>query len=169
MNTRRFFRRGASLTVLAFIVLISPAAAKPPAPQGTDSTATPLAVQKYEVDGVQVELLSVKRSSGFLTVKWQYRNTTAQPQAIGEHTGAMSGAWSGPYSLSWDFRVLANGQEIKVPGQTLAQKHGPDKIVVIKPKKVYSTWAKVPDPGADVQKVTVNIQGADPFDDVTVT
>ena len=169
MNTRRFFRPAVSLTVLACVILTSFGAGKIPAAQGTDSTAVPLAVQKYEVDGVQVELLSVTRSSGFLTVKWQYRNTTAQPQTIGEHTGAMSGAWSGPYSLSWDFRVLANGKEIKVPGQTLAQKHGPQKIVVIAPKKVYSTWAKVPDPGADVQKVTVSIQGADPFDDVTVT
>jgi hypothetical protein len=168
MNIIPFVRRAVpSLAVLSCVALTSLGAVTPPqAPAGTE---TPLAVQRYEVDGVQVELLSVKRTSdGYLTVKWQYRNTTDKPVTIGANTGAMRSAWSAPYSLSWDFRVLANGKELKVPGQTMAAKHG-NKINVVPAKKVLTTWAKVPDPGADVQKVNVSIQGADPFEDVAVT
>lgn len=166
MKRRSFVTRVASLAALSCAGLITIAAA-PPAPATADGT--PIAVQKYEVEGVQVELLSVKRTSDtMLTVKWQYRNTTDKPQTIGANTGAMRSAWSAPYSLSWDFKVIANGKELTVPGHTMAAKHG-NKTNVIPPKKVLTTWAKVPDPGPDVQKVSVSIQGADPFDDVSVT
>jgi hypothetical protein len=164
MSTRRFLRQGVSLLVLACVVLTTLGAEQLTAPLATWRTAVPIATRKYEVDGVLVELLSVTRSNSFLTVRWQYRNTTDKTQLLGEHAGA-----SGPYSLSWDFRVIANGKAYTVPGQTLAKQHGPDKIVVLGPKKVYTNWAKVEDPGPDVKTVSVIVQGADPFDDVTVT
>ncbi|HEY0383281.1 MAG TPA: hypothetical protein VGC72_13890 [Candidatus Elarobacter sp.] len=144
----------------------APPAAAPPAASAT----TPIAVQDYEVEGVKVELLGVKRTSdGFLTVTWQYRNTTDQPKAIGANTGAMAGAWSAPYSLSWDFRVIAAGKELKVPGQTMAAKHA-KKVTMLPGKKVLANWAKVPDPGPDVTKVSISLQGIPmPFDDVPIS
>jgi hypothetical protein len=43
-------------------------------------------------------------------------------------------------------------------------------VTVIPPMKVLSNWAKVPDPGPDVLKVSVSLQGIPmPFDDVTIT
>jgi hypothetical protein len=158
-----------ALAVLMCAPLASLAASPAPAPPAAPAAA-PIAVQDYEVEGVKVELLGVKRTSdGFLTVMWQYRNTTNEPKTVGANTGAMEGAWSAPYSLSWDMRVIAAGKELKVPGQTMAAKHA-KKVTVIPAHKVLANWAKVPDPGPDVQKVSITLQGIPmPFDDVTIT
>ena len=170
MRTFPSIRGLAPALVVLMCVPLAAAAATPAAAPPAAPAATPIAVQDYEVEGVKVELLGVKRTSdGFLTVTWQYRNTTNQPKSVGANTGAMKHAWSGPYSLSWDLRVIANGKELKVPGQTMAAKHA-DKVTVIPPMKVLSNWAKVPDPGPDVQKVSVSLQGIPmPFEDVTIT
>ena len=87
----------------------------------------------------------------------------------------MSGRWSAPFSLAWDFFLTAAGQQYKVAhGQVdlLAGKHNGEmfspKTVVLGPKKTYNTWAKVKDPGPDVKSVSVSIQGADPFDDIAI-
>lgn len=158
-----------ALAILMCVPLATVGASPAPAPPAA-AAATPIAVQDYEVEGVKVELLGVKRTSdGFLTVTWQYRNTTDQPKTVGANTGAMEGAWSAPYSLSWDMRVIAAGKELKVPGHTMAAKHA-KKITVIPAHKVLANWAKVPDPGPDVQKVSVSLQGIPmPFDDITIT
>ena len=160
------------LTSLAVLLCapVATLAVSPSAPPAATAAATPIAVQDYEVEGVKVELLGVKRTSdGFLTVTWQYRNTTSQPKLIGANTGAMKGAWSAPYSLSWDLRVIAAGKELKVPGQTMAAKHA-QKVTVLAGNKVLSNWAKVPDPGPDVQKVSISLQGIPmPFDDVPIS
>ena len=162
--------RGLTSLAIVWCIPLATLAASPSAPPAAAPAATPIAVQDYEVEGVKVELLGVKRTSdGFLTVTWQYRNTTSQPKNIGANTGAMAGAWSAPYSLSWDMRVIAAGKEYKVPGQTMAAKHA-KKVTVLAGNKVLSNWAKVPDPGPDVQKVSVSLQGIPmPFDDVPVT
>jgi hypothetical protein len=161
--------RGLASSLAVLCCLPVGALAASPAP-AADTAAVPIAVQDYEVEGVKVELLSVKRTSdGFLTVRWQYRNTTDQPKIIGANTGAMAGAWSAPYSLSWDLRVIAAGKELKVPGQTMAAKHA-KKVTVLPGKKVLANWAKVPDPGPDVQKVSVTLQGVPgPFDEVPIS
>lgn len=170
MHAFRIIRGLAVSAALACCLPCSVLAAAPAPAPATVGAETPIAVQDYEVEGVKVELLSVKRTSdGFLTVRWQYRNTTDQPKTIGANTGAMAGAWSAPYSLSWDLRVIAAGKELKVPGQTMAAKHA-KKVTVLAPKKVLANWAKVPDPGPDVQKVSVTLQGIPaPFDEVPIS
>lgn len=147
------------------------------AAQGAAPTAAPtpanLGVQDYEVPGVQVVLFSVKRGSdGYITVRWGYRNTTSTPKNIGTNTTATSGAWSGPYSLAWDFYLMAGGAKYATADGgdgKLAASHGPNKVVVIGPKQTLATWAKVKDPGKDVKTVGVYVQGAAPFDEIPIS
>jgi hypothetical protein len=133
----------------------------------------PLGVQDYEVPGVQVLLLSLKRTSdGYITAKWAYHNTTSSAKTIGSNTGVINGAWSTPFSLAWDAFISAGGQQYKVvPGGAglLAGTHGGNKTLVLGPKMTYATWAKFKDPGKDVTKVSVSIQGAAPFDDAPIS
>jgi hypothetical protein len=58
-----------------------------------------IAVNDYEVDGVEA-LLSVNRiSDGSLTVKWEYRNETNAPKRPGESFDGMGSTEA--YSLVW--------------------------------------------------------------------
>lgn len=73
----------------------------------------PIAVNDYEVDGVPVALLSVKRiSDGSLTVKWEYRNKTNEPKPLGESFDEMGS--SEAYSLVWHAYLADSRHKIKV-------------------------------------------------------
>jgi hypothetical protein len=144
----------------------------------TGAAPANLGTADYEVPGVQVVLLSLKRGAdGFLTLRWAYRNTTASSKTIGANTGAMDKAWSANYSLAWDTYLSAGDTKYTVArvqgrGELMAEKHGgafASKTLIIAAKQSYATWAKFPDPGAGVTKVTVYIQGAPPFDDVPIS
>lgn len=138
------------------------------------ASSPPLGVQDYEVPGVQVVLLSLKRTSdGYVTAKWAYHNTTSSAKAIGNNTSVINGAWSTPFSLAWDAYISAGGQQYKVaPGGAglLAGSHGGNnKTLVLGPKMTYATWAKFKDPGKDVTKASISIQGTAPFEDVPIS
>lgn len=138
------------------------------------SRAANLGVHDYSTPGVQVILLSVKRTSdGNLTLRWGYHNTTSKPLTIGKDSGAQSST-NGPYSLGWDTYVMASGTQyavIKDP-HVLAGMHpgfASDPSYSLAPHQTFTTWAKVPAPGTDVKAVTVYIRGADPFEDVPIS
>ncbi len=140
------------------------------------AATTNLGVQDYDVAGVQVILLSAKRTSdGYITVKWAYHNTTRTSKKLGENSGVMTGAWSAPYSLSYDSYILANGTQYHVAkGNTLAKTHTSptyqvQKIVILGPLQTYSEWAKYDAPPADVDKITFSVEGTTPFEDVPLT
>jgi len=70
-----------SLTRLATGPAFEAAATGPADPGGA---APAIAAGDYEVEGVEVDLLSVKRvSDGTLTVTWEYRNKTDPPKKLG--------------------------------------------------------------------------------------
>jgi hypothetical protein len=135
--------------------------------------APAIAVNDYEVDGVEVALLSVKRvSDGTLTVKWEYRNKTAQPKKLGESFGGMGS--SEAYSLVWHAYLVDGRNRMKYPvvkdtrGEPVAGKHGPGKVVMLGPKKTLGTWAKFIAVPAEVTKISVFIPGVQPFEDVPI-
>lgn len=134
--------------------------------------AADLGMQDYEVSGVQVHLLSVKRTSAnSLTVKWQYRNTTSAPQKLGE---SFSGIGSSErFSLTSDFYVSdPSGAKYSVlmdpSHDPMASSHAGSKVVMLGPKQTMTVWAKVAGPPADVTKVTVYVPGCAPFEDVPI-
>jgi hypothetical protein len=144
----------------------------------TTTSAAPanLAVADYDVPGVQIVLLSLKRGSdGYLTLRWAYRNTTTSPKTIGGDSTAMNGAWSANYSLAYDAYITAAGkqyQAVRTSGGMLAEKHGgtfASKTIVVGANQTYTTWAKFKDPGAEVSKVSVYLQGVPPFEDVPIS
>jgi hypothetical protein len=133
----------------------------------------PLAVSDYEVDGVQVELLSVQRvSDGTITVRWQYRNTTDQPKQLGESFKGMG--WSEPFSLVYDAYLVDARGKMKYPvlkddrGGLVAGKHAGRKVVTLGPKRTLGAWAKFAAPPAAATKISVFIPGAQPFEEISI-
>jgi hypothetical protein len=132
----------------------------------------PEMVHDYQVDGVKVTLLSVARTSGdTITVRWQYRNESSEPQKIGETFRGMGS--SEAYSLVWDSYVADTGSKTKYTvlkdsrGEPVAAAHGGSKLVTLAPKAALSTWAKFAVP-ADVKQVTVVVPGVEPFEDIPI-
>ena len=136
--------------------------------------AANLGVHDYSTPGVQVVLLSVKRTSdGNLTLRWAYHNTTGSPKNIGADTSAQSST-NPQWSLAWDVYVMAGGTRYALitsptvlagthPGYYFTQTYA------VAPHQTFATWAKVPAPGKDIKTVTVYIRGADPFEDIPLS
>jgi hypothetical protein len=148
----------------------------PPGAAADDQSAAPapLAVGDYEVDGVEVALLSVKRvSDGTLTVKWSYRNKTNEPKKLGESFEGMGS--SEAYSLVWHAYLVDAKNKMKYPvvkdssGDPVAARHAPGKVVILGPKKTLNTWAKFIAVPAGTKKISVFIPGTQPFEDVPIS
>ncbi|MGE5344798.1 MAG: hypothetical protein ACM3JH_02495 [Acidithiobacillales bacterium] len=143
-------------------------------PAEKEAAQAAIATGDYEVPGVEVALLSVKRvSDGTLTVKWEYRNTTDQPKRLGESFKGMG--WSEPFSLVYDAYLVDAKNRMKYPvvkdtrGDLVAGKHpGRSKVVVLGPKKTLGTWAKFMAVPASVKTISVFIPGTQPFEDVAI-
>ncbi len=159
-----------SLAWLATGPAFETAAAGPADPGGA---APAIAVSDYEVEGVEVDLLSVKRvSDGTLTVKWEYRNKTDQPKKLGASFRGMG--WSEPFSLVYDAYLVDARNRMKyvvvrdTRGDLVAGKHAGRKVVVLEPRKTLGTWAKFMAVPAEVSKISVFIPGTQPFEDVAI-
>ena len=137
-------------------------------------TAPAIAVNDYEVDGVEVALLSVTRiSDGSITVKWQYRNKTNEPKLLGEAFKGMGS--SEAYSLIWDAYLTDIRNNTKYPvlkdtrGEPVGSAHAGRKVVTLKPKQTLNQWAKFRTPPKDTTKISVYIPGVQPFEEVSIT
>ena len=137
-------------------------------------SSQPLATADYEVEGVEVALLSVKRvSDGTLTVKWEYRNKTDKPKELGASFDGMG--WSEPFSLVYHAYVVDARNRMKYPvlkdekGNLVAARHAGRKVVVLGPKQTIGTWAKFAAPPADAKKISIFIQGTQPFEEIPIS
>ncbi len=164
---------GITQGVVLALVLAAPAS-RPAAASPGEAAPPELGVAEYEVPGVEVALLSVKRvSDGTLTVKWEYRNKSGKPAKLGASFKGMG--WSEPFSLVYDAYLVDARNRKKYPvlrdtkGTLVAGKHGGQgKVVVLEPGKALSTWAKFISVPADTKKVSVFIPGVPPFEDVAI-
>ena len=141
---------------------------------GTAKATEPLATADYEVEGVEVALLSVKRvSDGTLTVKWEYRNKTDKPKELGASFGGMG--WSEPFSLVYHAYVVDARNRMKYPvlkdekGNLVAARHAGRKTVVLGPKQTIGTWAKFAAPPTDAKKISIFIPGTQPFEEIPIS
>jgi hypothetical protein len=131
----------------------------------------PIAVEAHQVDGVEVALMEVKRTSGeTVTVKWRYRNLTDEAKELG-HGGDGMYAWRlavGAYLLDTKNKTKlevvkdADGYPIAARNETMSFE------AKLGPKETVNTWAKFAAPPADVKTVTLNLPGAPPFEDVAI-
>jgi hypothetical protein len=125
--------------------------------------------------GVKVELLSVKRESPeaptVVTVRWRYRNDSAEPkQLTRERTGSIDA-----YRLVLDTYLLDEVNKAKFPitrdeaNHPVGSKNGAaNQYITIRPKSTIQAWGKyfVPE---NVGKVTVAIDGVEPFSNIAIT
>lgn len=132
-----------------------------------------LGVQPHEAGGVDLVLLEVKRTTGnVLSVKWEYRNkTNLRKQLTNQSTG-----WVDPYRLALDAYVLDNVNRVKHEVMRDSDQHpiagrhaGQNERIFVGPKKTLSTWAKFEAPPENIEKVTISIPGAPPFEDVPIS
>ena len=137
------------------------------------ATPQPIAVHEFHVEGVDVALMEVIRTAPeVVTVKWEYRNKTDEPQKLaGDSKG-----WSDPYRLCLASYLLGSDGVTKFPvfrdekRVPVAAAHGrPNQVAItLEAGKTLKTWAKYAFPAGET-KATVVIPGADPFESVKIT
>jgi hypothetical protein len=131
----------------------------------------PIAVHEHEVNGVDVALMEVNRtSSDTVTVKWEYRNKTKAFQKLTKR----STGWADPYRLAYDTYLADEEGKMKFPvlrdseGVPIAAVHGkPVDDIAVAPQKPLKTWAKYRVP-VEVKKVSVFLTGVEPFENVAI-
>ena len=130
-------------------------------------------VHAYEIDGVEVALMSVERNNpNEITVRWQYRNTTEEPKKIGESFHGMGS--SEAFSLVWDAYVVDPIAKVKYPilkdnkGTPVGARHDGRKTVTLAGTQTKAVWAKFQVPEGH-GKLTVYLPGTEPFENVNVS
>jgi hypothetical protein len=133
--------------------------------ESTESSTTPM-VEDTEWDGVKAELISVERTSGnMLTVKFKYMNTGSAKVEI-----AKLGQYSHDNVLDHVYYIDANNKkkylvvkdaEGKALGTNL-------RYLTLAAGESKAAWGKFPEPPADIQKISIYLPGAPPFEDVPI-
>ena len=171
-------RRTSLLTITALIVL-TPAVesqtamtqSKKPAQGSPAAGAAPIAVADHEVGGVEVALVEVKRTSGdSVTIRYRYTNKTNEKKKL-DHGGDGLYAWRFAHDA---YYVVVKTSKKYEPlkdenGYPVAANHQQfGSGIMLTPKQVVNTWTKFPAPAPEVEKITIHLPGAPPFDDVAL-
>lgn len=105
-NPRTSARRLSVVFLLCGATVLWAAQKKTPAQRSVATPSpepAPIAVHEYQLEGVDLALMEVMRTApGVVTVKWEYRNKTKEPQKL----ATVSHGWSDPYRLCWDSYLL---------------------------------------------------------------
>jgi hypothetical protein len=132
---------------------------------GAESPAQPM-VEETEWDGVKVELTSVERTSGnMLTIKFKYTNSgsgKAEIARLGQygHDNVVEHVYYVDTKSKKKYLVVKDA-EGKALGTNL-------KYFTLASGESKAAWVKFPEPPADVQKISVYLPGAPPFEDVPI-
>ena len=136
-----------------------------PAGEGAEPAAKPM-VEETAWQGVTAELTSVERAPGNMrTIKFKYTNAGSDKVEI-----ARLGQYSHDNVLDHVYYVDAKNKkkylvvkdaEKKALGTNL-------KYFTLAPGESKAAWGKFPEPPADVQKISVYLPGAPPFEDVPI-
>jgi hypothetical protein len=133
--------------------------------EGTEPAAKPM-VEETEWSDVTAELTSVERSSGnMLTIKFKYTNAGSDKVEI-----ARLGQYTSENVLDHVYYIDAKNKkkylvvkdaEKKAIGTNL-------KYFTLAAGESKAAWGKFPEPPADVQKISIYLPGAPPFEDVPI-
>jgi len=133
--------------------------------EGAEPVAKPM-VEETEWPGVRAELTSVERTSGdMLTIKFKYTNTGSAKADIARlgqysHDNVVEHVYYIDAKSKKKYLVVKDA-EGKALGTNL-------KYFALAPGESKAAWAKFPEPPADVQKISVYLPGAPPFEDVPI-
>ena len=131
-----------------------------------------IAIEPHEVDGVEVALMRVKRSSGnTVNVYWTYTNNSPEEKKLTPN-GIRS--WYTPYQLAADSYIIDNSNQkkhlvVKAKGNPIVSKLRLGSETPLPPGASLNVWAKFPAPPADVETMSVYIRGIPPIEDVQIT
>jgi hypothetical protein len=131
----------------------------------TEPAAKPM-VEETEWQGVTAELTSVERSSGnMLTIKFKYTNAGSDKVEI-----ARLGQYSHDNVLDHVYYIdVKNKKKYLVVKDAEKKALGTNlKYFTLAPGESKVAWGKFPEPPADVQKISVYLPGAPPFEDIPI-
>lgn len=141
------------------------AVGNPLAGDGAGPAAGPM-VEKTEWQGITAELLSVERTSGkMLTIKFKYTNAGPDKVEV-----ARIGQFSHDNMLEHVYYIdPQNRKKYLVVKDADGKALGTNlRYLTLEPGESKAAWGKFPEPPADVQKVSVYLPGALPFEDVPI-
>jgi hypothetical protein len=139
---------------------------KPPGAAGAGETTVQPMVEETEWGGVKAELTAVERTSGdMLTIKFKYTNSGSKEVDISKlgqfHSDNIVEHVYYVDTKSKKKYLVVKDTEGKALGTNL-------KYFKLDPNGAKAGWAKFPAPAADVQKISVYLPGAPPFEDVAI-
>lgn len=157
---------GLALSCVMVLVSGGMLLAQAPNPQGDgDATVQPL-VEDTEWGGVKAELTSIERTSGdMLTIKFKYINGGSKEADISRlgqfsHDNVVEHIYYVDTKSKKKYLVVKDA-EGKALGTNL-------KYFKLEPNGSKSGWGKFPAPPAEVQKISVYLPGAPPFEDAPI-
>ena len=142
---------------------------QPPAAPAATQPAKSLAEADFEVGGVKVAVLELKRSSTGITARWQYRNETDNEvkASLGGTVGGDNQRLPRNAYLLDAATKTKYGVEKDTDGKLVAAQHSEFvHSVTLKAKQTVNTWAKFPPLPETSKRVTLVIAGAPPFEDL---
>ena len=139
-----------------------------------NQTEKSLAIEPYEIEGVVVSLLNVKRSSGnTLNIYWKMTNTSSEDKTLVK----CSAAWYCAYKLAAG--TYANGtyiiDSINQKKHLVVRANKKPVVstfktpIILSPNSSINVWAKFPAPPADVKTVSIYLPGVAPIEDIRIT
>jgi hypothetical protein len=134
-------------------------------PGGGNAAAQPL-VEDTEWGSVKAELTTVERTSGdMLTIKFRYINDGSKEVDISrlgqfDHDNVAEHIYYVDTKSKKKYLVVKDAE-----GKALATNL---KYFKLEPNGSKAGWVKVPAPPAEVQKISVYLPGAPPFEDVPI-
>jgi hypothetical protein len=150
--------------VIAWILALT-SVGVPLAGEGTEPAAKPM-VEETEWPGVTAELTSIERSSGnMLTIKFKYTNAGSDKVEIARlgqygHDNVLDHVYYIDAKNKKKYLVVKDAEK-KALGTNL-------KYFTLAPGESKAAWGKFPEPPADVQKISIYLPGAPPFEDVPI-
>ena len=162
------FRNAVTAAAAAFlscIIITEVQSQESPAPKVEGSAGT--MKQDTEWDGVSVELMSVTRAEGdTITIKFKYINSGSKTANISQLGQFLAGNVA-EHVYYIDSKNKKKYLVVKdAEGKAVASNMS---SLQIEASASRSGWAKFPAPPANVDKISVYLPGAPPFEGVTIT
>lgn len=150
-------------TLASLLLAAATAAGALAAPIGSAETNTP---------GITVDLVSLERKAGVLTVKWAVRNDAAgkKSEVRFGYTGPNAGTYLVDQENGTKYFVLTDKEKRSVA--SMHEYLGADVYGVSDSLESGATrryWAKFPAPPPEVKALTVLFDGTEPFEDAPIT
>ena len=128
--------------------------------------AANLGTSPMNLDGMNIDLLSVERKGSVLTVKWAVRNEgKAEQRAMFVLDGKKATSYLVDEENGTKYFALSDKE-----GQLLATEDEYDGIwEAVAPGQTKRFWAKFPAPPPAVKTINVLFSDADPFESIAIT